>query len=222
MGLRRHALCVRGVGRARRPSVHRGRPAHRPRHRQDDRGSAGTVVARGPAQSADQDSGDPGGPGSHQPGPGGGNQRQCHLDLQPAAVRRGDGRLPRRAGTRPQLRKGSLPDRLRRIVLREPGRHRDRQTTQQDRLGRGARAARQGGCRQRAPRLPTIRAGLFQRAVAGAGKGRGAPAAAAVGVYGRQGPGVLRHHVRDRSRRSRLRQHDAGGDDPGRVQPRDH
>ena len=85
-----------------------------------------------------------------------------------------------------------------------------------DKLGSTeAVAARQGRDRQRAARLPGLRAGLRQRALDRAGGGRGQAAAAAVGVDRRQGPVVRRHDVRRRARRPRRRQHDARGD-PGR------
>ena len=68
------------------------------------------------------------------------------------------------------------------------GRRRDRQATGGYRLGRGAGAAWQGRCRERAPRVRAVRRGVQRRALRCArGQGRQS-AAAAVGLDRRQEP----------------------------------
>ena len=57
-----------------------------------------------------------------------------------------------------------------------------------------------------------VRGGLRLRPLEGARRRRGQPAAPAVGVDRRQGPGLRRHALRRRAGRPRDRQHDARGD----------
>ena len=80
-------------------------------------------------------------------------------------------------------------DRVGRLVLRVPGRYRDRLPAGQDRHRRGGRAARTRGDRERAAGLPALRAGVLLAAV-----GRAA-APPGPGRSGRCGP----------RRRSRIR-----------------
>ncbi len=123
-------------------------------------------------------------------------------------------------GSRPR----PVQDPLRRIVLRLPGGHRDRQAARGDRHRRGAGAARQGRRRQRPAGLRRLRGGVpRRRPLRGAEGCRRARAAAAVGVDRRQEPGLLRHPLRHRTGRTEHRQHHAGEDDGRGRRPRcDH
>ena len=82
------------------------------------------------------------------------------------------------------------------LVLRRPGWTPRSTPARRDRHDRGQGAARQGRDRQRAAGLPGLGAGQGRRALAGAGGRRGAHPAPAVGLDGRQGPGVPGHPVR--------------------------
>ena len=84
--------------------------------------------------------------------------------------RRGDRVVPRRASSSwPNERRRPLDGQQRRVVLREPGRHRDRPPAP-----RRPSAARQGGGREREARLPAVRAFVLGPAVGRArGEGRG-------------------------------------------------
>ena len=104
------------------------------------------------------------------------------------------------------------PDLLGGVVLRLPRRHRGRQAPRGDRHRRGAGAARQGGGRQRAARLRGVRGGPRERPLEAARGRRRQPAAAAVGVDGREEPRLPRHPLRHRPRRRRHREHDARED----------
>ncbi len=119
--------------------------------RQDDRRGPRAVVAGRPAQPVHQDPGDRRGPARDHAGDRRGHQRQRHADLLAGALPRGHGRLAGRAGG--GAGQGAQPghDRVGRVVLRQPRRHRDRQAPGQDR--RQGRAEGQGGRRQRAPGL---------------------------------------------------------------------
>ena len=113
-------------------------------------------------------------------------------------------------------------DRLGRLVLRLPGRHRDRQAARQDRHDGGQGAARQGRRRQRPAGLPALRKHARGRPLEGAGGRRRQDPAAAVGLHRRQGPELPRHHVRRRPGRPRHGQHHAGSHPAGGVRPRRH
>ena len=67
------------------------------------------------------------------------------------ALRRGRRRVPRGARAPRRPRRRHLADRVGRVVLREPGRHRDRPPAP-----RGSPAARQGRGRQRQARVPAL------------------------------------------------------------------
>ncbi len=182
----------------------------------DGRRGAPAVVAGRPAQPVHQDPGHQGRPAGDRAVPGRGHQRQRHADLLPRALRRGDGRLPRRHRAGPGGRPRPLPARVGRLVLRQPRRHRGRQAARQDRVGGG-----EGDCAGKAAianaRLAYQRyEEVFgDRALGVAGRRRRPAAAPAVGVDRRQGPGVRRHAVRRRAGRPGSRQHHARGD-PGR------
>ena len=78
-----------------------------------------------------------------------GHLGQCDVDLLRRAAPRGDGRLPRRPGRRQEGGPRPVEDPFRRILLRIPRRHRDRQAAGEDRQRRGVGAARSGRRRQR-------------------------------------------------------------------------
>ena len=101
--------------------------------------------------------------------------------------------------SRPRPTATTWQDPLGRLVLRLPGRHRDRQAARRDRLRRGHRAEGQGGDRQRPARVRgcTRRCSPATAGQRPGGAGR-QPAAAAVGLDRRQGPGATRHPVRRR------------------------
>ena len=88
------------------------------------------------------------------------------------ALRRGHGRIPRRHGTRPPGRPRPVHDRVGRLLLRVPGRHRDRLPARQDRHRRGGRAARHAR-RSRTPGWLTSTTSRFSpRRVGGAARRR--------------------------------------------------
>ena len=96
------------------------------------------------------------------------------------------------------------------VVLREPGRHRDRPPPP-----RGQPAAGQGRGRQRQARVRAVPGALLRPAL-GRARGEGcAAAAAAVGVDVDEEPGLLPHPLRRRAHRSRHRQHARAGVDRG-------
>ena len=137
------------------------------------------------------------------------HQRERHADLLPRPLRGGDRGVPRRASSSASARGGDLSThRVGRVVLREPGRHRDRPPA-----ARGPPAARQGRGRQRQARVPAVPRALLGPALGRArGEGRAA-AAAAVGVDVDEEPGVLPHALRRRAHRPRHRQHARAGVD---------
>ena len=110
---------------------------------------------------------------------------------------------------------------LGRLVLRLPGRHRDRQTAGGDRHRGGPGAARPGRRRQRPTRLRRLRRSVrLGRAVDTAGSGRRLGATSAVGLDRCEEPGLLRHPLRHRTGGARHRQHDAREDPRRRRRPR--
>ena len=91
-----------------------------------------------------------------------------------------------------------------------------------DRHRGGHRPQGQGRDRQRAPRVPGLRRGLLDASL-GIARRRGSQRAAPpVGLHGREGPGLPRHHVRHRARGGRRRQHHARQDPRGHRRPRRH
>ena len=84
----------------------------------------------------------PEGPAGDHASAGRGHQRQRHADLRPRPLPRRHGRLPRRPRAGARRTATTFDDPLGRLVLRLPGRHRDRQAARQDRRRRGQGAAR--------------------------------------------------------------------------------
>ncbi len=84
----------------------------------------------------------------------------------------------------------------RRVVLRQPGRHRGRQAAGRHRHRRGVGPEGQGRDRQRPARVRGVRGDLRHRPLARARDRRREAAASAVGVNRHQGPVVLPHPVR--------------------------
>ena len=191
--------------RRRRPGVDRGRPAARPRHRRRPIASAKALWAtvdrpnvfiKIPATRR--------GPARDHRGARRGHQRQRHADLLPRALPRGPRRLPRRARAGRGERARPLADRAR-----------SRRSSSRASTPRSTR----GSTRSARPRPPALRGtaaianarlaygrlrgGRRDRALAGARRRRRPPAAPAVGVDRRQGPGLPRHAVRRRARRRR-------------------
>ena len=103
-----------------------------------------------------------------------GHQRQRHADLRARPLRQGDGRLPRGPRAGQGERQGPLEDPLRRVVLRLPRRHRDRQAPRGVRQPAGPEPARARRHRQRAAGLRGLREEVRRRAVRCA-QGRRAP-----------------------------------------------
>ena len=130
-----------------RPGLHRGRPAAgQRRHRGDDRRGRRSCggSSTGPTCSSRSRRRGAGLPAIAQH-PRAGHQRQRHADLLARALPRGHGRIPDRSGGgASSAGTTSRTIALRRLVLRQPGRHRDRQATGQDRHRGGQGAARQG------------------------------------------------------------------------------
>ena len=152
-----------------------------------------------------------------------GHLGQRDADLLGRAAPRGDGRLPRRPGEGQGGRPRPVQDPFRRIVLRLPRGHRDRQAAGEDRHRRGAGAARPGRRRQRPAGLRGLRGGVRRRCALRGAEGRRRPgAAAAVGVHRREEPRLLRHPVRHRAGRTEHREHHAGEDDGRGRRPRRH
>ncbi len=158
----------------RRPGVDRGRPAARPRHRtrRSPRPRRCGGWSTGPTCSSR--SRRPRGPAGDHRDPRRGHQRQRHADLLPRPLRRGDGRLPGRAGAgeggRHDLSEiASVASFFVSRVDTEVDKRLDKIGTR-----RGQGAARQGGDRQRPARLPALRAGSSPRTA-----GRRWPAAGA-------------------------------------------
>ena len=104
--------------------------------------AARTAQDRRPAQRADQDPGHPGRAARDHRRHRRGHQRQRHPDLLPGPVQGRHGRLPGRPGTGRRGRPRPGRDPFRRLVLRLPGGHRDRQATEGDRLAGGGGPAR--------------------------------------------------------------------------------
>ena len=110
---------------------------------------------------------------------------------------------------------GDLARQQRRVVLREPGRHRDRPAAP-----RRSSAARQGRGRQREAGLPAVRAFLLRARVGKRSRRRARAAAAAVGVDVDEEPGVLPHALRRRAHRPRHGEHARAGVDRRAADPR--
>ena len=105
----------------------------------------------------------------------------------------------------------SVDDPLGRVVLRLPGRHRDRQAARQDRY-REAQALRGKAGIANARLAYEHYEAVFGSDRWAASRRPARPAAAAVGLDRRQGPGLRRHDVRRRAGRPEHGQHDARGD----------
>ena len=192
----------------------------------EDRGrGAGAVVAGRPAQPVHQDPGDRARACRRSRRPRRGHQRQRHADLLARALRRGHGRLPRPAWSRRRPAGHDLSDdRLGRVVLRLPRRHRDRQAARQDRHRRG-----RGSCAAR-PAIANARL-AYQRyeevfatdALAGArGRRRASPQRPLWASTGVKDPPTTTRCTSS-SWSPAARQHDAGGDPRrGRRPRRDH
>ena len=118
-GVRRH----RGAGRLR---VARGLAHARPRHRGDDRRGAAAVVGGGPAQPDDQGARHQGRLAGDRAAPRGGHQHQHHVAVLAGALPRGGGSLRPRARGPAARGAADRSARVGRLVLREPGGHRDR------------------------------------------------------------------------------------------------
>ncbi len=183
---RHPAAALRLLGRGRRVRLHRGRPRPRPRHRPNARAGAGSVRAARPSERDDQDPGDARGSAGDQRRDRGRVERQHHADLRPRAVPRSDRGLPRRSRTTRRARRGRLGDRVGRVVLREPRRHRNRSPPPRRPrpAGKGCGGEREA-CVRGVPR--TVLGAAVGRPV---GRGRAA-ATAAVGVDVDEEPRLL-------------------------------
>ena len=115
-----------------------------------------------------------------------------------------------RARAAGRVRRRPVDGRVGGVVLREPGRHRDRPAPP-----RGQPAAGQGRGRQRQARVRAVPRPVLRAAMGRAGGEGRAAAAAAVGVDVDEEPGVLAHPLRRRAHRSRHRQHAGAGVDRG-------
>ena len=169
-------------------------------------------MAGRPAQPVHQDPGDRRGPAGDHPGARRGHQRQRHADLLPGALPRGDGRVPRRPGAGAGQRARPVDDRARSRRSSSPA-STPRSTSGSTRSAptRPRRcAARPASPTPGWPTTPSRRCSA-RRWQALARRGR-PPAAPAVGVDRRQGPGLPRHPLRRGAGRPRHGQHDAGGD----------
>ncbi len=192
------------------------------RHRGDPRVRPGAVGRGRPRQPLHQDPGHHRGRARDHRRPRRRDQRQRHPDLRPRPLRRGDGRLPRRAWSRRSTqRQRPVQDPLGGVVLRLPRRHRDRQAARRQ-IGTDEALALRGKAGVANARLAYRD---YQQFFAGdrwasARRGRRQHPAPAVGVHRREEPRLLRHHVRRRPRRRQHRQHDAGEDPGGLRRPR--
>ena len=152
----------------RRPGLDRGRPAHLRRRGQDHRRGAGAVVAGRPAQPVHQDPGDarPACPAISQALAEG---ISVNVTLIFSLERYGQVIDAFLDGLERAQKAGlDLADhRLGGVVLRLPGRHRDRQAARQDRHRRGQGAQGQGRGRQRPARVPAVRGEVRRRALGG-------------------------------------------------------
>ena len=135
--------------------------------------------------------------------PGRGHQHQRHADLLPGPLRRGHGGLPRRPGAGPPGRPRPVLDRVGGLVLRVPGRHRDRlrgwtrsaPTEAAELRGQAAIANARLAYQHYERVFSSARWAALQR-------GRGPAAAPAVGLHVGQGPRLSRHPLRDQPGRA--------------------
>ena len=170
----------------------------------DDRAGRRTLGHGRPAERDDQDPGHRRGPARHLADARRGHQRQRDADLLPRPLPRGHERLPDRARAGPGRRPGPLDDPLGRLVLRQPGRHRDRQAARtrsaptRPRRSRARPASPTPGSPTRPSRRSSASARWQELAAAGANR-----AAPAVGLDRGQGPGLPGHPVRHRAGRAR-------------------
>ena len=118
------------------------------------RGQASWQAGR-PAQRADQDPGDDGGPAGDHRGHRPRDQRQRHADLLPGPLPRGHGRLPRPAWRRPQAAATTCPQihSVASFFVSRVDTEIDKRLDG-DRHRRGARPQGQGGARQRPAGIP--------------------------------------------------------------------
>ena len=168
------------------------------RHRTTTVAEAKQLLRGGrPAERAHQDPGHRRGPAGHHRGARRGHQRQRHADLLPRALPRGDERLPHRARAGPRRPARTCPRSTRSPRSSSPA------STPRSTSG-STRSAPTRPRRSRArpasptpgwPTRRTRRSSPTPRWKALDGRGR-APAAPAVGVDRRQGPGLPRHAVR--------------------------
>ena len=213
--LRRVAPQCTRLRRRRRPGVDRGRPAAGARRRQDHRRRPSSCggSSTGPTCSSRSRPPRRACPPSPRRWPKGSRvnvtlifsveRYRAVMDAYLEGLEAGQGGRPR-----------PVQDPLGGVVLRLPGGHRDRQAAGEDRLRRGAGAARARPAWPTPgwPTRPTRR--CSSAATLGTARGRrGAAAAAAVGVDRRQEPGLLRHALRHRAGRPEHGQHHAGDDD---------
>ena len=167
---RRAAPGVRRARRRRRLRVGRGVARPRARHRGDDPPGQGAVGAPRPAERDDQDPGDARGHPRDRRHPRRGHQRQRHADLQPRALPAGHRARSSPASSSAPPRGGDIRDaRVGRVVLRQPGRHRDRSPA-----ARGAPAAGEGRGRQRQARVPAVPRRALRRPVGASSRRTGA------------------------------------------------
>ncbi len=170
--------------------------------------------------------GDRGRGARHPPADQRGPQHQRHPHLRPGPLRRGHGGLPLGAGDlRGDRRHRPLGRPQRRLLLREPGRHRGRPAP--GGAGRRVRwrpgAPGPAGTGRRGPGpggLPALPGHLLGLALGGAGGQGGAGAAAAVGVHVHQEPRLPRPPLRRHPHRAGHGQHHARPDDRRPARPR--
>ena len=162
--LRHHAALLRRRPEG-RPRLHRGRPRAWP--------TTPTATSTPPRTSGPPSTGPTcfikiprhrRGPPRHPPGDRRGHQRQRHPDLQPRALPRGHGRLPRRPGGRPE-RRSSTSATIHSVASFFVSRVDTEVDKRLDAIGTDEAdgAERPGRRRQRPPRLRGVRGGLRRR-----------------------------------------------------------
>ena len=128
-----------------------------PRHRGHHRRRPPAAPADRPAEPVGEDPGHRRGRARHPGDDRRGPQHQHHADLLGGPLRRGDRRLPRRAGDPRRGRRRPGVGAQRGLVLRQPGRHRGRPSPGRRRQQRRAGAARPGRGRPGQAGLPAVR-----------------------------------------------------------------